>query len=444
MVNRILSALSWVGVAAGFAAVVIKFAKPEWDQYATYLSLTGLALVLVYTLSQWREIVAQFQKRNTRYGTIATVSVLVVLGILIAVNYLSVPRNWPWELTETKQYSLSDQSMKLLRELSSPVKLIVFDQELNFDRYRSRLGVYQYGSKQLQVEYNDPEKDPTKARQYKVENLGTIIVEYMGRTERATSDSEQDLTNALIKVVNPVAKKVYFLAGHGEKDPGSSDRTGYSAIADSLKTDNYQFDKLVLAQTNEIPKDATVLVIAGPKTDLLEQELPILKEYLDSRTGKLLVLLDPPENFEKPTPMPRLLGLLKEWGMNATDSVVVDLSGRTSVASVPVAAPPYPAHEITRDFGLITMFPLVRAILPETAPQKRSGQTFVQTAPRSWAETSLTSLEKPETVKAEPEKGDTPGPVSIAVATAAPAPAPEPTLASNTQKPDEGPKRTRV
>ena len=57
-----------------------------------YASWAGLALVLLYTLGQWREIVACFGSRNARYGTLAGVSVLVVLGILVAVNYLSNAR----------------------------------------------------------------------------------------------------------------------------------------------------------------------------------------------------------------------------------------------------------------------------------------------------------------------------------------------------------------
>ena len=59
------------------------------DRYAIYASWAGLALVLLYTLGQWREIVAFFRRRNARYGTLASVSVLVVLGILVAVNYLA-------------------------------------------------------------------------------------------------------------------------------------------------------------------------------------------------------------------------------------------------------------------------------------------------------------------------------------------------------------------
>jgi len=290
-----------------------------------------------------------------------------------------------------------------------------------------------------------------KTKEYKVDTYGTIVIEYMGRTERVTSDSEQDLTNALIKLLNPQMRKVYFLSGHGEKDPASSERTGYSAISDALKRDNYQFDKLVLAQTNEIPADATMLVVAGPQTDLLEQEVPILEEYLSKKTGKILVMMDPSDDLKQPSPMPRLTALLKEWGINATETVVVDLSGRTQVATVPVGAPPYPNHAITQGFGLITMFPLVRAITPATdAPQGRAGQSFIQTAQRSWAETNLASLEDPAKLAAEPEKGDVAGPVSIAVASAVPAPSPEkpdatPASDPPATPPDEAPKpETRV
>jgi ABC-type uncharacterized transport system involved in gliding motility auxiliary subunit len=297
----------------------------------------------------------------------------------------------------------------------------------------------------VQVEYIDADRRPVQTRQYNVDTYGTIVIEYMGRTERVTTDSEQDLTNALIKLLNPTDRKVYFLSGHGEKDPSNSDRVGYSAISDALKRDNYQFDKLVLAQTNEIPADATMIVVAGPSTDLLEQEVPVLQEYLAKRSGKLLVMLDPSENLKQPTPMPRLTGLLKEWGISATESVVVDLSGRTSVATVPVSAPPYPSHAITDGFGLITMFPFVRAMTPATdAPENRTGVSFIQTAPRSWAETNFSSLEDPSKLNSEPEQGDLAGPVSIAVATAVrpPAETPDTTPASNAPdaEADEAPK----
>ena len=82
--QRILSILSWVGVVLVFGALVVRFTKPEWDQYATWAAWAGLGLVVLYTLGQWREIAAFFRRRNARYGTIASVSVIVVLGILVA------------------------------------------------------------------------------------------------------------------------------------------------------------------------------------------------------------------------------------------------------------------------------------------------------------------------------------------------------------------------
>ena len=281
--------------------------SPDMDRYAMYASWTGLALVLLYSLGQWRQIVAWFGHRNARYGTLASVSVLVGLGILVAANYLATRQNKRWDLTENQQFTLSDQTVKLLQGLTAPVKFVVFDRNTNFERFRTRLTNYEYNSRQVSTEYIDPDQRPVQAKEYEIQQYGTVVVEYMGRRERVTTDAEQDITNALIKVLNPSKKKVYFLGGHGEKSTADSERTGYSQIADALKRDNYEFDKLVLAQTNEIPADATVLVSAGPRTDLLEQEVPLLRDYLN-KSGKLLVLLDPPEALKEFPPMPRLEG----------------------------------------------------------------------------------------------------------------------------------------
>ena len=438
--TKALNVLAWVGTGLVFVAAAVRIlgwadaisVPPDMDRYAMWASWTGLALVLLYSLGQWRQIVAWFGHRNARYGTLASVSLLVGLGILVAANYLATRQNKRWDLTENQQFTLSDQTVKLLQGLTAPVKLVVFDRNTNFERFKTRLTNYEYNSRQVSTEYIDPDQRPVQAKEYEIQQYGTVVVEYMGRRERVTTDAEQDITNALIKVLNPSKKKVYFLGGHGEKSTTDSDRAGYSQIADALKRDNYEFDALVLAQSNEIPADATVLVSAGPRTDLLEQEVPLLRDYLN-KSGKLLVLLDPPEALKEFPPMPRLEGLLAEWGIQAQKSVVVDVSGRTSVATVPVAAPPYPAHAITERFDLVTMFPLVRAIAPVSPlPDGRSPQPFLQTHQRSWSETTMTQLENPDTLAPETDKGDTTGPVTIGMAVAVAGKAPEPA------KPAEG------
>src|SRR4029077_7291442 len=120
-----------------------------------------------------------------------------------------------------------------------------------------------YQTKQVSVEYIDPEKKPAMAQQYGVTALGTVVFDYQGRNEKATSDGEQELTNALIKIVQGRQPKVYFTQGHGEKDTASADRSGYNAITGALTSGNFVVDKVVLAQLTAVPADADIVVVAG-------------------------------------------------------------------------------------------------------------------------------------------------------------------------------------
>src|SRR3954466_14682561 len=139
MMNRILSLVGWLGTAMGFVAVAIRFGLPAKEQYAYYLAWAGLVCVLAYTLGQWREIAKVFAKRQARYGTLAATSVLVVLGILVAINYIGSRQNKRWDLTANKQFSLSDQTRTVLQKLDAPLNIMVFAQENNFQPYRDKL-----------------------------------------------------------------------------------------------------------------------------------------------------------------------------------------------------------------------------------------------------------------------------------------------------------------
>ena len=118
--------------------------------------IAGLVCTLLYVLSQWREIAREFSGRQARYGTLAAASVLVVLAILAGINYLAERHNKRWDLTAASQYTLSDQTKKVLQGLNKPVKATVFARTEDFERFRDRLEEYQYLTKQFQVEYIDP------------------------------------------------------------------------------------------------------------------------------------------------------------------------------------------------------------------------------------------------------------------------------------------------
>jgi ABC-type uncharacterized transport system involved in gliding motility auxiliary subunit len=434
MLQRILGILGWIGTALVFGALAVRFIRPEWDQYANWSAWAGLGLVLLYTLGQWRDIVDYFRRRQARYGALATVGVAVALGIVVAVNYLAARQNKRWDLTANRQNSLSEQTVKVLQGLESPVKFTAFDRQPELDRFRSRLQEYAYNSKQVSVEYIDPDTRPVVAREYDIQTYGTVVVEYMGRRERVTTDSEQELTNALIKAVTGEERSVYFLQGHGEKDPTQTERDGYSAVSEALRRDNYKVDRLVLAQQQDVPADATVVVLAGPTSDLLPAEVDALKRYL-ARAGKLLVLLDPPLPGET-AQLPSIQALVKEWGIDVGNNVVVDVSGATNEPSIAVAAT-YPPHPVTDRFATLTIYPLARAVEPIAGGANgREAHPLVETSPRSWAESNLASLRTG--VELDTASGDKAGPISIAAAVSATV---EPAAPQGTSASDQPPSK---
>ena len=352
MLQRIVSIVGWIGTALVFGAVAIRFVRPEWNEYARWGAWGGLALVVLYTLGQWREILNYFRRRQARYGALASVGVIAALAIAVGVNYVASRQNKRWDLTANQQNSLSEQTVKVLHSLQGPVKFTVFDRQTEFDRFRNRLGEYGYHSTQVTVEYIDPDTRPVVAKEYEIQQYGTVVVEYMGRRERVTSDSEQDLTNGLIKALSDKQRKVYFLQGHGEKEPNDTERDGYSALSGILRSDNYLVERLVLAQQKAVPADATVVIVGGPTSDILPAELDMLKAYL-ARAGKLMVLLDPPLG-EAPKQLPNVEALIKEWGVTLGNNVIVDVSGATNEPRIAVAAT-YPLHAITEQFATLTI-----------------------------------------------------------------------------------------
>lgn len=436
MVNRIIGVIGWIGTALVFGSVAVRMLRPEWNQYGTWAAWAGLVCVLIYLGGQWRDVKDFYGRRQARYGTMSIVALLVGLGIVVAVNYLGVRQNKRWDFTANQVYSLSDQTIKILRGLDAPIKITVFDKADDLDRFRDRLESYTYYTDKLSVEYVDADKDPARAKAAEITAYGTLVIQYQDRVERISNSDEQDITNALIKVTTGQQRKVYFTQGHGEKDTASSDRLGYAAVVNALSRDNYSVDKFVLAQQGEVPADATAVIVAGPTTDFLQPEIDALKKYV-ARGGKVMFMVDPPVGPDA-SELPNIVAFLKEWGINVGADVVVDASGIGRIVgtneSMPVAAPPYPPHPITDRFSVMTAFPLARSVRPiEGGTAGHTAQPFIQTSPQSWAETDLKALASGGQVQFDADKGDTQGPVPLAAAASAPAteaPAPLPTNSS--------------
>jgi ABC-type uncharacterized transport system involved in gliding motility auxiliary subunit len=439
--KRVFDIIGWLGTGIVVVAVALAMvpALNSYAQYSRPLALAGLVCVLIYVAGLWQEFARFFSRRQARYGALLVVNVLVVLGILVLINVIGKSQNKRWDLTANKQFSLSDQSRNVLNKLDSPLQISVYAQEQDFPRYQDRLKEYEYVSKKVSTEYIDPDKKRSIAQQNNIQQYGTIVFNYKGRSERVTSDNEQDITNGIIKVVSGQQRKVYFTQGHGEKDTGSSERDGYGAIVKALGAENYGVDKLVLAQQGAVPEDASVVVVAGPKSDFFAPEIEALKKYLD-KSGKLLLMLDPPDKADA-TPLPNLIALAHDWGVQVGNNVVVDVSGMGRLigtdASVPIAAN-YPSHPITQRFNFITAFPLAREASPVSGGVNgHTAQPVIESSPRSWAETDIKTLLTTGQVSLDEAKGDKKGPIALASAvTATPASATPPKPGDDTPKPE--------
>lgn len=414
--KRFIGLLGWVGVLLVVASVVIKFTKPEWP-FQT-LALAGLVIVLIYAGAHWREFSGSFSGRSAQYGSIAAGSVLAVLAILVAVNYIANRQNHRWDLTTSKEFTISDQSKQLLATLKAPLTIRVFYSKQNDSEqsHRDRLENYEYLSKQVSIDYIDAVSNPARADQDKITAVPTLIFEYGGRTQRTNSDDESSVANALKKVIEGEAKKAYFTQGHGEHELDDDTQNGYSFIAGRIKDDNIEVAPLQIAQRGSIPADCAVLVIAGPTTEFMPEETKLISAYLE-KGGKVLLALDPPMPDDK-TPPVSLVSLAKAWGVQLGDDVILDQQGLRGLQN-PIGLPL--KHPINAQVRYAAAFLLARSATPiEGGSNGHVAQSVLQTGQASWAESNLTDLYKTGKAERNLDKGDKPGPVSLASAVSAP------------------------
>ncbi len=323
-------------------------------------------------------------RRRLILGGGTAAGILIFLGIIVAVQYIVLQHPVRWDLTRTKQYTLSPQSknvMNAFREKKIPVQVLAFyDIKEGAQRETTRDLLDQYRDLYPDFTYSlvDPDKDRAVALQNKVDSYPTIVIKAGQKDERITAAGEETLTNALVKLLRTEVKKVYFLKGHGELGPEVTGDEGFSTAKEYIEKQNYKTEDLVLLQAPEVPRDASLVIVAGPKIDPLDSELKSIEEYV-KRGGSLMVLLNP---FKTP----KLAALLKDYGIETTDDIVVDRMSRALGGDylMPVITT-YIKFPITKDFSLASFFPEVRSVqAPQKSVPKVDAKELALTSPVSW------------------------------------------------------------
>lgn len=295
------------------------------------------------------------------------VATIAFLAILALAQYTTVQHPVRWDLTREGTYTLAPQSKKVLkiyREKKLPIHITAFYEaediaeqekaEELFDQYRD---VYP----DLTYEVIDPDKELARALRNKIDVYPMIVIQAGEKEDRVTNADEETLTNTLMKMLRSEVKTVYFLKGHGELSLEETEPDGMSRVKDQIEKQNYRTAELVLLQQEAVPEDASIVVIAGPKTDLMKAELDMLREYLDGG-GNLMVLLAP---FTAPS----LTTFLKEFGLIMKEDIIVDQVSRVFGGDylIPIIMT-YIKFPITKNFDLASFFPVARSVNASEEP----------------------------------------------------------------------------
>jgi ABC-type uncharacterized transport system involved in gliding motility auxiliary subunit len=363
--------------------------------------------------SFWRSV----NTRTLKYGSHASLFTLIVLAVVIICYAVVVKHNQRFDLTRAKRFTLTTQSVKLLQNLQQPIKIIGFfrleDRERT--RFEDLLKQYVHHTGQLTYELVDPDRHPTAAKRYNVVAYNTVVVVGDNKEEKILRLDEEALTNAILKVTREAKKTVYFVTGHGEALITETDRPGYSLAKQGLEEQNYIVKELLMVQIGQIPDDAAVVVIAGPRKELLEPELQALTAYVE-RGGHLLLMLDPET-------VVGFGAFLQPYGLELADDLVIETNalGRLFGGDYHMpAVTAYEPHAITKDFvGIMTIFPVVRSVsVSKKLPDGISAQALMFTSPQSWAETDLKTFQEGRSTF--DEGSDRKGPISIAAVATVP------------------------
>ncbi len=393
-------------LAGAFALVAGEFSVPSRLALAAGILLLGM-YIAIDPAKAWGAL----RSRESVYGSNAVLISVVFIGILVVVNVFANRFHQRWDLTAQRDFSLSDATLKQLRELPAPVHATAFFSGGLRDRQRTEDLLKEYEARSegsLTWEMVDTFADPVRPRLEAVNVDGTIRFRWRdpgreGKQDTITSD-EAHITTALIKLVNPTPLKIYYITGHGERELEKFDDEGYSDLKTQIQADNFIVEALNVLATQRIPDDAAAIILAAPKTPLLEQELEAIKRYLDGK-GRMILMVDAfqvESNAEE---------IIKRWDLSLGKGVAVDPVSSLQQSPATLIVQRYGLHSIVKDLGVITVMPAATTVeIPNMIKRGVDVNSLAMTFDtRSWLETNTSPI-------SFDEGEDKKGPLTLAVA----------------------------
>jgi ABC-type uncharacterized transport system involved in gliding motility auxiliary subunit len=391
--------------------------EQKWINLTLWISLgvvvVGPALFALFDPQRIREFLSG---RQARHGSNAIIMLVAFILILVVGNVIVYQNPTQWDWTEGKQNTLATETIDTLKALPASVHAIGF-----FTTRTSNSSVLDLFTKikaksndKFTYEFVDPETNPAKAQQYKITQDASVILVMQGRQELLTNPTEQEFTNALVRLMNPGQRAVYFLTGHGERDIQSSGDKAYTRARTVLESKNYTVKALNLLAQNMIPDDALAIIIDEPTQPISSQELSLLKAFLEK--GKALVVMeDASLASPKGKPSDPLLDYLsKIWGITIDNDLVIDPSSNQVIVAIENTYGSHPITDKLSSQNLVSFFPTSRSLTLNQNIQSIQTTALVTTVDRAWGETDFTGLQNNQVTY--DASADLPGPLTIAAA----------------------------
>lgn len=281
-------------------------------------------------------------------------TVVIVIGILAVVNFLSYQIFYRWDLTANKDYSISKISKKTVGNLDDIVNIKVYFSKNLPARYitlRQEVGdildeYANYSNGNVRVEFIDPADDEDLKQELMMKGIPELqfnvlekdkyqvvrgylgmAVQYGDNTEaipviQDTRNLEYQVTLAIKKATGQINAVVGFVSSNSTLDFQNEISAAYQKVSRL-----YQTRPVDLAQ-GAVSPDINTLIIAGPKEKFNEEELKEIDAFL-MRGGSLLMLVDGVKVGDGLTAVSNDTGLdslLKNYGIKVNHDLVLDVS----------------------------------------------------------------------------------------------------------------------
>lgn len=349
-----------------------------------------------------------------RFGN--AVHAALVIAIAVAIAFLGTRFGFQADWTHAHSASLGEASVALLKTLDAPVEVVSYARRQGNLRavIADFIERYRRVKPDLSLRFVDPDADPNAMRSAGVRVDGELDIRYKGRSERLKVLSETEFSSALLRLSRARERIVAFLEGEGERQPLGKANADLGQFVAALADRGVRAVPLPLANTGSVPENTDLLVVADPQVALAPAVAAELVDYV-ARGGALLWLLEPAHvaNDRGLDDLDAALGIRRLPG------TVVDGNGQAFGLGDPsfVAIDHYPAHAITRDFALTTLFPQAAA-LAQVAGAHWDTHSILRSSAKSWNETGHIPKagESADSVRQDADAGEIPGPLDLGFA----------------------------